>query len=220
MIERYFFQGAKYAWAPPAPITNAPKDGAIVISPPTPSALSFVDLDPYLFDTRNANKFRSLGLAKNQAITHDWLCYIHGRTAQINSNNDVLTGFMSGCFIAVWTDGLGARQVGHIGTVESAPKNQPPNSTVKNTFSAAMPNNVKAYNPADAWNFSEIQALTTKYQNPPYDGWWKVMSLVTSNNQFFSILLLKQRQIDTQISCAGIKPCAGMGFNLLQQALA
>ncbi|EIC29489.1 hypothetical protein Metal_1719 [Methylomicrobium album BG8] len=106
---------------------------------------------------------------------------------------------MSGCYIAAWTDNTG-RQVGHIGTIESVGKTQPPNSTVKQTFSAMMPNNVKAYNP---------MALTRKY--PQYDGWWNVLSLVTSDSRFYSILLLKHRRNDPLITCAGIKSCAGIG---------
>jgi len=220
MIERYFFEGAKYAWAPPLPITTDPKDGQIVPSPPTVSNLTFQDIDPYLFDHSQTNKFRNLGLTKNQAITHDWLCYIHGRTAALHTNNDVLTGFMSGCFIAIWTDAMGLRQVCHVGTVESAPKNQPPNTTVKNHFSATMPNNIKAYNPAAAWDPGEILAKANKFKNPPYDGWWNILSLVTSTNQFYAILLLKQRRTDNLIVCAGIKPCTGIGPNLLRQQLA
>lgn len=217
MIERYFFPGAAFSWAPPQAITTQPKDGTVTVSPPTPSVMTFQDLDPHHFDTSTMNRFRSLGLTKNQAIPHDWLCYIHGRTAKISSANDVLTGFMSGCYIAVWTDNTG-RQVGHIGTIESVGKNQPPNSTVKQTFSAMMPNNVKAYNPAEAWNFNEIMALTRKY--PHYDGWWNVLSLVTSDSRFYSILLLKHRRNDPLITCAGIKSCAGIGVNMMRQLLA
>jgi len=219
MIERYFFEGATYAWAPPAAITSQPKDGAVVVSPATTSTMTFQDLDPQLFDTRSMNRFRSLGIAKNQALTHDWLCYIHGRTATINTTSDVLTGFMSGCYIAVWTDPTG-RQVGHIGTVEFAAKDQPPNSTVKAAFSAIMPPNVKAYNPADAWDFGEISAITAKYHNPAWNGWVKILSLVTSTDEFYSILLLKHRHSDAQIACGGIKRCAGVGYNLLRQLLA
>lgn len=222
MIERYFFKGAKYSWNPPAAVNPPAQDGAIVPNPVTASNMTFQDLDTYLFEASSqatVNKFRALGLAKNQVIQHDWLCYVLGRTAEITSANDVMTGFMSGCFIAAW-NGVGGRKVAHIGTVEHAAKNAPPNSTVKQTFLATMPNNIKAYSPAAAWNPGEIMAIASKYKNPGFGGWFNILSLVTSTNNFFSILLLKQRRDDPLITCGGIKSCAGLGFNMMTNNLA
>ncbi|EIC29490.1 hypothetical protein Metal_1720 [Methylomicrobium album BG8] len=65
MIERYFFPGAAFSWAPPQAITTQPKDGIVTVSPPTPSVMTFQDLDPFHFDTSTMNRFRSLGLTKN-----------------------------------------------------------------------------------------------------------------------------------------------------------
>lgn len=220
MIEKFFFKGAQFSWNPPPAIANAPQDGTIVPSPVTASNLVFEDLHPTMYDVTQINKFRNLGIMKNQAVAHDWLCYIHGRTATLNTHNDVLTGFMSGCFIGVWNDANGLRQVGHIGTVESAPKNAPPNSTVKATFLGAPKTNVKAYNPAAAWDPAEVLQIGTGFKNPSSAGWTKVVSLVTGTNQFYSILLMKHKWDDAKIVCGGIKLCTGMGPGLLQTALA
>ena len=225
MIERYFFEGAKFAWAAPGAVSNVPRDGSINPTAVVASALTFQDLDPTLFDTNQANKFRNLGLTRGNAVPHDWLNYVHGQTATINTNNDVLTGFMSGCIIVVYNDAMGIRQVGHIGTIDGAAKDQPPNSTVKNGFAAAMRTNpptftnVKGYKLLDAWGGGEMSARTTKFKNPPFGGRVRIVSLVTANSQFFSVLLLQRNpQVDEYI-CGGIKPCYAMGPNLLLQAL-
>jgi hypothetical protein len=222
MIERYFLEGAKFAWAAPGAVSNVPKDGSINPTAVTASAMTFQDLDPTLFDTKQMNKFRNLGLAKTNPIPHDWLNYVHGQTATISTANDVLTGFMSGCIIVVYNDGAGVRQVGHIGTIDGAAKDQPPNSTVKNGFDAAMAGftNVKGYKPLDAWDTNEMSARTSKFKNPPFGGRVRIVSLVTAGSQFFSILLLQRNMNVNEYICGGIKPCYAMGPNLLRQALA
>lgn len=219
MIEKYFFPGAVYSWNPPNTTNGNPQDGAIVASPATQSTMTFKDIDSSLFDSSpgSVNRFRSHNIQKNQQVPHDWLCYITGKIATLNTNNDVLTGFMSGCYIAVWTDNTGARRVSHLGTIESVAKNASPNTDVKQTFRAVMPNTVKAYNPAEAWGYSEIATITQKV--PSFGGWFKILSLVTSDNQFYSILLLK-KSTSQDIICGGVKPCAGVGNTLLQGLLA
>ncbi|MGH7784443.1 MAG: hypothetical protein ACREO5_11460, partial [Candidatus Binatia bacterium] len=118
MIERYFLEGVKFAWTAPGAVSNVAKDGSINPTAVAPSAMTFQDLNPNLFDPRQANKFRNLGLAKGNPIPHDWLNYVHGQTATINTASDVLTGFMSGCIIVAYNDAAGLRQVGHIGTID------------------------------------------------------------------------------------------------------
>lgn len=222
MIERYFFSGAIYSWAAPGAVSNVPRDGSINPTAASGTAMSFQDLDTYLFDVTQANKFRGLGLVKGGAIQHDWVNYVHGQTATLNTNNDVLTGFMSGCLIVVYNDALGRRQVGHIGTIDGSAKDQPPNSTVKNGFAVAMPGftNIKGYTPAAAWDYAEITAITSKFKNPLWGGRSRIVSLVTGNGQFFSILLLQRDVNKNEYVCGGIKSCTAMGPGLLQQALA
>ena len=222
MIERYFFEGATFAWAAPGAVSNVPRDGSINPTGAGGAAMTFQDLDTYLFDTSQANKFRGLGLAKGANIQHDWLNYVHGQTATINTNNDVLTGFMSGCIIAIFFDAMGRRQVGHIGTIDGSPKDQPPNSTVKTAFSTAMAGftNIKAYKPADAWDPSEMNMRTGKFRNPMWGGRVRIVSMVTGNGQFYSILFLQRDVNKNEYVCGGIKSCAAMGPNLLHQALA
>jgi hypothetical protein len=200
MIERYFVKGARFNWAAPSAISTQPKDGAIVDSPQVTAPMFYVGLDDQVVDHSLPN-VSTLGLRKDMGIPYTWLNYIHGRTAKVAATGDVLTGFMSGCWIATWTDTTG-RWVGHLGTIESAAKTEPPNSTVKNTFAQAMPANVIAYNPARAFDPAEIVPLLTAMRGTPSA---QVLSLVTSANHFYSILLLERMNERGVWICAGKK---------------
>ena len=65
-------------------------------------------------------------------VAYQWVNYVPGRTGFQATQNDALTGHMSGCWIFTWVDG--ARKVGHLGTIDTAPPNLPPNSVVKDVF--------------------------------------------------------------------------------------
>lgn len=209
MIERYFVKGARYNWCAPSAITTQPKDGAIVDSPRVTAPMFYVGLDHQVVDHGLPN-VSTLGLRKDMGISYTWLNYILGRTAKVSATGDVLTGFMSGCRITTWTDG--GRWVGHIGTIESAGKNEPPNSTVKNTFALAMPRNVLGYNPAGAFDFGEIAQVMNGVSGTPSA---KILSLVTSGNQFYSILLLERMTERGIWICGGIKQVPGLGYDQL-----
>jgi hypothetical protein len=214
MIERYFVKGALFNWAAPTAISTQPKDGSIVVSTSVNAPMFYVGLDDQVVDHSLPNVM-TLGLRKNMGITYTWLNYIHGRTAKIAATGDVLTGFMSGCIIATWTDG-GGRWVGHVGTIESVGKNDPPNSTVKNTFAQAMPQNVTGYNPASAFDALDIMPLMSKMRGTPS---CQVLSLVTSTGQFYSILLMERMTERGIWICAGNKQVPALGHDALSRLL-
>lgn len=216
MIDRLFVKGARYEWTPPSPITTQPMDGAIVVNPPAaPGLMTYVGLDGEIVDW-GLPHVSTLGLSMNMPIQYQWLSYIHGRTAKLNTTSDVLTGFMSGCWIATWTDATG-RWVGHIGTVESAGKNDPPNTTVKRQFASHMPNNVQAYNPADAWAFPEVMMIANASKVYPET---KILSLVTGNGELFSILMLRRMNEPSIWVCGGKKLATAVDYAGLAAALA
>jgi hypothetical protein len=214
MIEQYFVKGARFNWAAPSAITTQPKDGAIVDTPSVTAPMFYVGLDEEVVDHGLPN-VSTLGLRKDMGISYTWLSYIHGRTARVRATGDVLTGFMSGCWITTWTDGTG-RSVGHVGTIESVGKNDPPNSTVKNTFAQAMPQNVLGYNPALAFDSAEFLPLLKTMRGKPSA---QVMSLVTSTNDFYSILMLERMTERGVWICAGKKQMPGVAHAALSLGL-
>jgi hypothetical protein len=214
MIERYFVKGARFNWAAPAAITTQPKDGAIVDSPRVIAPMFYVGLDDQVVDHSLPN-VSTLGLRKDMGIPYTWLNYIHGRTAQVTATGDVLTGFMSGCWIALWTDGTG-RHVGHLGTIESVAKTEPPNSTVKNTFAQAMPMTVTAYNPARAFDANDILPVMRTMRGTPSG---QVLSLVTSAGEFYSILLFERMTERGIWICGGIKKMPPVAHGALSMEL-
>ena len=142
------------------------------------------------------------------------LNYVHGQTGLYSAGGaDVLTGYMSGCWICTWTQ-VGARRVGHIGTIETVLSNQPPNSTVKTAFinnvanAVGLAGNLTGYNPAAAWNDLEVKKITRESkQNGLLDA--KVMSLVTSNNAFYSILMIRDMRVGPQGAPQNLWVCGG-----------
>jgi hypothetical protein len=217
-IETWFKKGARFKWKAPSALTPA-QDGSIVASPATASTMTFDAADGRVITKIDTAGW--LGFNRNAVVPHTWLCYILGRTAYTPLNTDVLTGFMSGCLIVQYTE-AGQRYVAHVGTVETAAKNQPPNSTVKSTFlakiaglSAGEQMQVKGYNPANAWDYSEILPLQNLFKN----GDAKILSLTTTGGQFFSILMIKAiAEPNVWVAC-GCKPIPGMGVNMLTTAL-
>jgi hypothetical protein len=219
MIERYFVKGARFRWAPPPAVTTQPMDGAVVVTPPTPpGALTYVGMDGEIVDFGLPN-VSTLGFTMNMTVAYDWLSYVHGRTAKLASSGDVLTGFMSGCLIATWSD-TGGRWVGHIGTIESKGKNEPPNSTVKIGFSTTMPPNVRGYNPATAFGPEEIMPILSKCTGKPEV---RIVSLVTAASDFYSILFVRRNDLNLKEMdiwvCAGKKQVPGMGHQGLANEL-
>jgi len=207
MIERFFAKGATFTWTPPAPVAGS-TDGAIVQSGnATPPALTFTGWDheiPY------SPQAPTLGLMKNTLVPYHWLDYVHFRTAYVEpaANVDVLTGFMSGCWICKWNEpgAVLQKRVGHVGTVETVKKDQVPNTTVKTAFLNSVGANglgLIGYNPAGPWGLQEILAVMNKSKNSSQlDS--RILSLVTANDDFFSILMILRRDKNVWV-CGGRK---------------
>jgi hypothetical protein len=216
MIERFLVKGARFKWAAPPAISADKRDGAIIANPPTPpGTMTYVGMDGEIIDFGLPN-VTAMGFTMNMVLTYSWLNYVLGRTAKIATTNDVLTGFMSGCLIATWSD-TGGRWVGHIGTVESAGKYDPPNSDVKLEFQTNMPENVRGYNPAAAWSPEEIAPIVTTVKGKPAA---KIVSLVTATSDFYSVLMVSRMDEPGIWVCAGKKLVAGMGHQGLFNELA
>lgn len=184
MIERYLSPGVRVKWSAPT-ATQQALDGAMVANRGVTSTMLYDGLDGELINPAfMVTNVTSLGFTKSMPIQHVWLDYNYGRTSRCSNGQDVLTGFMSGCIIARWTQ-LGTGYVGHVGTLVA---NATVNTLVKTTFLDTVGNDVTGFNPAAAWTEGECQAIANKFKKRPTS---KVMALVTSAGAFYSILMLQ-----------------------------
>lgn len=214
MIEQYFIKGATFNWVAPTSLTPPNMDGSVVQSALNPGpAMTFAGLDREIVYGAMQTP-AALGLTAHFSIPYVWLNYIHGQTAYIQPGGaDVLTGYMSGCWICTWNH-AGARRVGHIGTIETVPHDQPPNSTVKTAFINNVANalgpggNLTGYNPAAAWDeFGAGKVARESKQHGLLDK--KIISLVTSNNEFYSILMMKDMRVGPLGAPQNLWVCGG-----------
>lgn len=209
MIEKYFSRGIRFKWTEPTQDASGSKDGSIIDNPHRPaSALVYDGLDGELYKIGGVN-VTTLGFRMGMRLNYSWLVYSHGRTTRISTPNDVLTGPMSGCIIAVWTE-QGRRYVGHVGTVESS---EVINQKVKGTFGSMMPQNTIGFNPAAAWNPSEIRSLMSKFKKLPA---FRIMALVTTANQFYSVLMFKINGTTTEWCVGGNKKVSSINYQALK----
>jgi hypothetical protein len=181
MIERYFQTGVRLNWMPPRQVPG-PTDGAVIDSPPTVTNPMIYDgMDAELIGNVHAT---ALGLQMRAPIAYNWLVYAPGRTTKRTLVGDVLTGPMSGCPIATWTEN-GATYVGHVGTIDNAPD---VNLRVKRGFSAATGSfaQLSAFSPANAWQQAEITQMRQRFKVMPG---FTVYGLITGPGQFYSILM-------------------------------
>lgn len=211
MIEKYFRLGVRFKWACPGADPGISKDGSIIDNPVRTSTMIYDGLDGQLYDL-SAPHVSTLGLTMRMNIPHRWLTYAHGHTTKTQLTTDVLTGPMSGCLITLWTDG--ARYVGHVGTVESSPTI---NLKVKSTFAAKMPKNTTGFNPAQAWDPGEIAKTMSRIKPAPA---MKIMALVTSVGQFYSILMFNLMSGTPNEWCVGgIKKIPSMPYEAIKLKL-
>ncbi len=183
MIEKFFLTGVRVLWPEGARDAAAGMDGSIVQNPPLGAKpMTFDGMDGELYNLAQPN-ITSLGLTKGKAIPFSWLCYAPGHTTKkMLSAGDVLTGYMSGCPIALWSEN-GIRYVGHVGTIDSSPA---VNELVRRTFADFMPPDVTGFNPAAAWQPNEIAAMLAKIKTAFADP--KILALVTTAGEFYSIV--------------------------------
>lgn len=213
MIEKYFMLGVRFRWSCPGADPGKAKDGSIIDNPHrSVSPLVYDGLDGQLYDL-SAPHVSTVGLTMRKNIPYSWLVYAHGHTTRLHVSGDVLTGPMSGCLITVWKD-QGRRYVGHVGTVESSAA---VNQKVKSTFAATMPQNTTGFNPANAWNFGEISQKMSKIKPAPAA---KIMALVTSGNQFYSVLMFQLTAGKPNEWCVGgIKKVPPMNYQAIKTKL-
>jgi len=184
MIEQYFRKGVRLNWLGAYDAPGAPMDGTVVNNPtPVSRPIVYDGLDGELNDPSLGNG-TVLGLRMKAAIPHSWLSYSVGRTTKkLLAGGDVLTGYMSGCPIATWSEN-GLRYAGHVGTYYANPVI---NTLVRKTFADFMPNHTVAFNPAAAWSMGEITTLMANFKT--VSGNPKTLALVTSGGTFYSILI-------------------------------
>jgi hypothetical protein len=195
MIEKYFLLGVRFRWQKP-PNVDGTRDGAMVdgIRPTAP--LTYIGLGGIVSPTLMSTHVSTIGLVMNMPIQHKWLDYTPGRTARVPIGPyDVLTGFMSGCIIARWTD-RGVTYVGHVGTVEEAPD---VNRSVKRNFAFAMPKGTTGFSPLHAW-VNELPDLSRRF-NPPKVP--QICGLVTTRGEFYSVVMFNDGM--NEWYCGGAK---------------
>ena len=185
MIEKYFKLGVRFSWTKPQNVDGS-SDGKMVDSIRTSTPLTYIGLGEVVENSLMTTHVSMIGLQKGMSIQHKWLDYAPGRTARVSIGPfDVVTGFMSGCIVARWTD-HGVTYVGHVGTVES---NHDVNRAVKRNFAFAMPRGTTGFNPANAWGFQELRQITQKLKifNTP-----RIFALVTTRGEFYSFVMVEE----------------------------
>jgi hypothetical protein len=222
MLEKYFTKGVEYTWSQPAAIAGI-RNGVVIANPAVAVApMVYAGIDKSIHSIFDPGE-KSLGLVANMQIPFTWLAYVKGQTTDINNApTDVLTGPMSGCLIARWTDMMGGIHVGHVGTVEVVDRNDfasvTANRLVKDTFSNFMPVNTKGFYPAQFWSPKEQAQKMKKFKPVTIP---RVFALVTAAGDFFSILMAYMvAGSNTGWCSAGYKRIAGTRYDDLRRELA
>lgn len=151
MLDNYLRRGVRLKWMPPKSVTSN-NDGTVI---PTPH----VALNPLVYDGMDDQIMANfhagaLGLRVGQTIPYQWLTYVSGRTTTMPiGGGDILTGPMSGCMLATWTDG--GQKFAHVGTIDN---NVPASQLVKRTFAAhaGAAGDLCAFSPSSVWTPNEV----------------------------------------------------------------
>ncbi len=208
MIERYFMEGVRYAWSAPGAIAG-PQDGTLVDSKRAPTPLVYIGLDSIVDPRLKMHHVSTFGLTMRMNIPYRWCDYVLGQTSRARAGTaDILTGFMSGCKIARWTE-AGQTYVGHVGTV----MNPTVDARVKANFAAVMSPTTTGFDPSAAWA-PELPALIAKHKKA-----YKVVALVTATGEFYSIVMLVDNVNVTEWVCGGIKKVPPMNRAALEASL-
>ncbi|MCX6252071.1 MAG: hypothetical protein NTX61_15145 [Bacteroidetes bacterium] len=185
MIERYFCKGIRVKWNCPKAYVGGAMDGSIINDPVQVRAPMLYDgIDPALGLT--LPHVSTMGLNIGMPINFAWLNYVHGHTSRrLLSAGDVLTGPMSGCLIAEWTD-RGMRWVGHVGTVVGS---DAINKKVKQQIGIALPTQARGFYPDKEWGGADIPPLQSQIQSFDKFARFEIFALVTTTCDFYSILM-------------------------------
>ena len=222
MIENYFQKGIRLRWNKPGD-RGCPLDGRSELYRTAPTPMTYDGLDNTLINTAfNANTPASIGLSMRQSIQYSWLDYAPGRTAKHRAGSkDVLTGLMSGCWLARWQD-RGVTYVAHVGTIN----NKAADDRVKRTFAAEIADNrsVKAFRPSDAWGPNDQFPLikeqvegAKRAGDKANQGRPGTFGLITSAGQFFSVLMFMVGNGEWLVG--GCKPVPATGHMQFLNAL-
>jgi hypothetical protein len=210
MIEKYFKLGVRFRWTKPQSV-DGPRDGKMVDSVRPTAPLTYIGLGEVVEPSLVTTHVSTIGLQKGMSIQHQWLDYTPGRTSRVPIGPyDVITGFMSGCIIARWTD-HSVTYVGHVGTVESNPD---VNRTVKRNFSFAMPRGATGFNPASAWGYQELNQIMLKLKTIKVP---QICALVTTRGEFFSFVMVEDRV--NEWYCGGAKRVQPISHDHLKLSL-
>ena len=221
MIEKYFLKGVRLRWDGSYDAPVATMDGTIVNNPTPPSRpITYDGLDGELINASLGNG-TAVGLSMRAPVPHSWLSYSVGRTTKkLLAAGDVLTGYMSGCPIATWTEN-GLRYAGHVGTYDANPA---VNTLVRKTFADFMPNDTVGFNPAGAWGPGDIGALMGQFKNVHANP--RFLALVTTAGAFYSILMFNLGAKNPKFivpagswCVGGAKLVAPMGYQALKRWL-
>jgi hypothetical protein len=209
MIENYFsLTGVRLKWTFPGDDSSGTKDGSIIANPDRgvgPMIYDGMDGELTSPSSTHASRF---GLTMGMPIPYRWLFYSVGHTTKrMLAAGDVLTGYMSGCLITLWTDEV--RYVGHVGTADYSAEIS---KKVKGRFAAAMPANTTGFDPAGAWGPAEIRPKQQKFKlfaEP------KILALVTTSQRFYSVLLFKLSGAPNTWCVGGIREVPPMNRDAL-----
>lgn len=115
----------------------------------------------------------------------------------------MLTGPMSGCLIAEWTD-RGMRWVGHVGTVVEGGAI---NEKVKQQIGIALPTQARGFYPDKAWGAGDIPQLLQKAQTVSKSARPDIFALLTTFGSSYSILMVHLGRDEWCVGgCKGIPP--------------
>lgn len=202
MIETALVEGVRIRWAKPTTQAGG-LDGDIVRNPRNFSPMTYLgNTQPQARGGMFNRAPQPYRMPANSTIPYSWLNYITGCTTYIEQNNDVLTGFMSGCLIARGTYD-GKMSVFHLGTTQ----NPNVSKQVKANFRTQLPPNATGFYPHTAWSFNE-RAATGKATD--------IIALVSSGGSFYSILLCHGNQ---EFIVAGIKKVPSLSRAKLMASL-
>jgi hypothetical protein len=115
-----------------------------------------------------------------------WLPWHPGMISTTVLDRDVLTGPMSGCLIAVYTDPLGRRKVAHIGTTGEAERSDAVKAAWRRFAIEIIRQTLSGFNPAAMSGVPQPQSNANKFEQT------EVWGMVTTEQRFFALRVSRQ----------------------------
>jgi hypothetical protein len=144
-----------------------------------------------------------------------WLPWYKGDISETDLNTDVLTGPMSGCILASYTNG-GVRKVGHIGTVDVVPG--PYDAAAVNAAVKGLWNGYALAHPGDVVGGFNPVALTVPAHPAAQgnDSWGKTWGLFTTTGDFYAVQVYLQLNTTDEYRIAAVHQVNSMTLVQLQ----